>query len=131
MIPDYSPEFVLPYEKIAIILLGNYIGNIPSIIDRNALAYAILKQEHWTVVIWHENDILQVGVGNLFAKDLPALANAKMHGTEIVSPYGLPTFMQKLKQAAAGKRKLIQTSRTTRRKQHGRRRRTGYKRRGA
>src|ERR1051326_3912624 len=32
--PDYAPEFTFPYDKVAIILIGNFLGNVPGIIDR-------------------------------------------------------------------------------------------------
>lgn len=115
IIPDYHPEFTLPQYKIVIIVLGSFWGTLPGIIDRNALAKAVLESEGWKFAIWNEVDIRR-NVGQLFTKELPELNQPRIKGHVIPSPYGIPTYLLEFRKRAGLGRNPIKKSRGTRRR---------------
>lgn len=128
LLPDYHPEFTLPDYKIVILVMGQFWGTLPGIIDRDALGKVALESQGWKVVVWHELDIRQ-RVLQLFSRDLPMLDDPQITGEMIPNPYPLPDFIGKFKQIIAAKRVLIKTTRTTRTRRNKRARRRYGRRR--
>jgi len=65
LLPGWVPEFSIRSAKRIILVHGAFFGNVPSVIDRNALAKAILEKEGWKVTILHEYDILSKGADKI------------------------------------------------------------------
>lgn len=92
VMPDFAPEFTLREYKTVILVIGLFWGEIPGIMDKNALATAILEGEGWKVVWFFEPDI-RAGVSELFDKQLPELRQPTFRGKPRPNPYGIPDFM--------------------------------------
>lgn len=128
LLPDYHPEFTLPQYKIVILVMGQFWGTLPGIVDRDALGKVVLESEGWKVVVWHEIDI-RTRVLQLFRTELPQLEDPQITGEQIANPYPLPNFIDKFKAIIAAQRVLIKRTRATRTRRKGRaRRRTGRRR---
>lgn len=65
LLPGWVPEFTIRGAKTIILIHGAFFGNVPSVIDRNALAKAVLEREGWKVIILHEYDILAKGADRI------------------------------------------------------------------
>lgn len=92
--PDFAPEFTLREYKTVILIIGLFWGELPGILDKNALATAILESEGWKVVWFFEPDI-RAGVDKLFDSQLPELKNPTVRGKPRPNPFGIPDFMAK------------------------------------
>lgn len=101
LMPDWSPEFTLREYHIAILVIGNFFGTLPSVVDKNALGKVLLESEGWTVAVLYENDI-RAGAGKLLDKELPALRNPAVVGEQRPNPYGIPQFMAARRAQLAG-----------------------------
>lgn len=92
LMPDFAPEFTLKEYKAVVIVQGGYFSTIPGVIDRVALAQALLEADGWKVAILFEADILKDVQGAL-SKALPVLAHPTVRGEPRVGPYGRPDLM--------------------------------------
>lgn len=101
LMPDYAPEFTLREYKVVILIIGIFWGTLPGIIDRNALAQALLESEGWKVVTLFEQDIRN-GVGTLFDAEMPQLKNPTIRGKPRPNPWGIPDFMARRRQQLRG-----------------------------
>lgn len=95
LIPDFAPEFVLPAYKTVIMVLGNYYGTLPGILDRNALAQALLTQDGWTSDFLLQQDIERDPAAALDSKfpNLPKNAGGPFASNQLANPYGEPHFL--------------------------------------
>lgn len=94
LMPDFAPEFTLKEYRTVIVILGGFFGTIPGVLDRTALAQALLEMDGWTVVVLYEQDIY----GDLTAtleKRLPWFRSPPIKGPPRVPPIGVPDFMEK------------------------------------
>jgi hypothetical protein len=106
LMPDWAPEFTITKAKVVIILLGAFWGNIPSVIDRTALASAILKSEGWTVYVVHEFDVRARGVDTV----LNGLTKLRgVTGGPLKQPFGLPDVMAQFRRMRETSRRYIST----------------------
>ena len=99
--PDFNPEFTLKDFKLVILIIGNFWGTLPSILDVNALAQVALENDGWKVVSLFEDEIRK-DVHQLIDRKLPELVNPAITGPPVVNPYGVPDFMSKRRQQLAG-----------------------------
>lgn len=98
LMPDYAPEFTLKEYKTVIAVQGGYFSELPGIIDRMAMAQAILEYDGWKFVVLYEQDILK-DVNGLLSKQLPWFKNPPVQGLPRLPPIGVPDFMEKRRQA--------------------------------
>lgn len=101
LMPDFAPEFTLREYKIVILIIGEFFGTLPSIIDVNALAQTLLEADGWKVVALTEREIRQ-GVSKVFEDKLPELSNPSYRGGQRPNPFGVPTFMASRRAQLAG-----------------------------
>lgn len=96
LMPDYAPEFTLPDYKIVIIVLGNFWGTLPGVLDRDALAQVLLEEDGWTVVTLWEDDILSGKLDEKVSAQAPQLGAGLpvIEGDIILNPYGRPDIME-------------------------------------
>src|SRR5690606_11930808 len=87
-------EFTLTEYRIVIIVLGGFFGELPGILDRNALAAAALEMEGWKVVFLNEPEI-RTGVAQALNEKAPELINPQITGPPKPNPFGRPDFMEK------------------------------------
>jgi hypothetical protein len=87
VLPDYAPEFTLREYRIVIVVSGNFFGTLPGVIDRTALASALLEADHWKLVVLFESDILNEGIDKLLDRELPELAKPTVTGPPRPNPY--------------------------------------------
>ena len=92
LMPDFHPEFTLREYNIVILVIGEFWGTLPGVLDRNSLAAVLLEADGWKVVLWQEADI-RAGVAELMDRDLPVLRHPAVTGATRPNPYGRPTFM--------------------------------------
>lgn len=101
VMPDFAPEFTLREYKIVILVIGLFWGEIPGILDKNALATAILESEGWKVVWLYEPDIRN-RLLEVFDQELPELRQPTWRGKPRPNPYGIPDFMARRRQQLQG-----------------------------
>lgn len=109
LLPDYHPEFTLREYKLVIVVQGNFWGILPGVIDREALASALLEADGWRMVVLTENDI-RGDINGTFARQLPELIEPVVKGEHRPNPFGVPAYMEErrimLRAAAAARRKF-------------------------
>lgn len=99
---DYLPEFTLRECKIVIIIIGTYqVENIPGILDKSALAVALLEQDGWKVGVLYEQEILAKGPAAAVEAVLPELRAPWVHGPPRPNPYGHPDMMEQRRRFAS------------------------------
>lgn len=101
LVPDFNPEFTLVDYKTVILIIGNYWGTLPTILDTNALAQAALEADGWTVISLFEDEIRK-DVHQLIDRKVPALVAPRIQGPPAVNPYGVPDFMSKRRLQLSG-----------------------------
>lgn len=106
LLPDWAPEFTIPARKTVIVILGEFYGNIPSIIDTTALAKAILDQNGWTTYIVLESTILARGVDRV-VDTFTTIRGAT--GGPLKQPFGLPDVMAQFRRMRETSRRYIST----------------------
>src|SRR4030095_4482002 len=111
-LPDYAPEFTIASAKVIIVIFGSFFGNIPSVIDRNALAKAILEREGWQVVWVQEVDLLSYGADTILQR-IPRLAGAAKGGP-LPHPLGAIDTMEQFRRMQAGIRRVYAANAVTR-----------------
>jgi hypothetical protein len=94
MLPDFAPEFTLREHKTVILIIGDFWGLLPAVLDLNALAQAILEEEGWTVVTLFENEI-RTDLQKAISTKAPQLDHPVVTGPMRANPYGIPDFMEK------------------------------------
>lgn len=94
LIPDFAPEFTLPDYKVVIMVIGDFYGHLPGVLDKDGLAVALLAADGWKGIVWDQSEIVVEGVAALMHRDLPQLDNCVIGGIEIPSPYGHPLTME-------------------------------------
>jgi len=99
--PDFAPEFTLREYKTVILIIGEFWGELPGIMDKNALATAILEAEGWKVAWFFEMDI-RAGVSALIDKELPELVKPAFTGKPRDNPYGIPDLMKRRREQLRG-----------------------------
>lgn len=99
--PDFAPEFTLREYKIVILIIGEFWGELPGIMDKNALATAILESEGWKVAWFFEMDI-RAGVSALVDRDLPELKAPAFKGKPRDNPFGIPDLMKRRREQLRG-----------------------------
>lgn len=102
LIPAYAPEFTLVDYKLVIIIVGDFFGQLPGILDQAALAQVLLEQDGWKQVAWSETEIKTLGVSALIQRDLPQLQNPVIKGPEHLSPVGHPLTWETKRQWLRG-----------------------------
>lgn len=96
LMPAFAPEFTLREFKVVILILGNFFGNIPGVLDTAALAAAILEREGWKVKFFYEDEIRRDLDGTI-ARELPELINSAIKGPHRPNPYS-PDLMARYRQ---------------------------------
>lgn len=94
LMPDFAPEFTLREYKYAILIIGEFFGTLPTVLDRNAFGQVLLEEDGWTVAILFEQEIRN-DVGKAIDEKLPLLVGAAIKGPQVPNPYGTPDFMAK------------------------------------
>lgn len=97
LIPDYAPEFTLREHRLVIVIVGEYFGSIPSVIDRAALAQAALEMDGWKVVSLFATDIQRDGPVVVLDRQCPELRRTTIRGGKRKSPYDPPTYFEGLR----------------------------------
>lgn len=97
LLPDYAPEFTLREQKLVIVVVGEYFGTLPGIIDRQALAQAALEEDGWKVVSLFSFDILNKGADLILTREIPELSRPVAKGKPRKSPFDPPTYFQELR----------------------------------
>lgn len=92
LLPEFSPEFTLKEYKLVILIIGNFFGSLPGILDTNALAQTLLEEDGWRVVTLFEQDIRR-DVKGLIDREAPELIAPTFVGKPRPNPYGIPDFM--------------------------------------
>ena len=101
VMPDFAPEFTLREYKTVILIIGEFWGELPGVMDKNALATAILESEGWKVAWFFEMDI-RAGVSALVDKTLPELKQPAFTGKPRDNPYGIPDLMSRRREQLRG-----------------------------
>lgn len=101
LMPDFAPEFTLREYKYAILIIGDFFGTLPTVLDRNAFGQVLLEEDGWTVAILFEQEIRNDVVKALNDK-LPLLVSATIKGPQVPNPYGVPDFMAKRREQLRG-----------------------------
>lgn len=101
LMPDFAPEFTLKEYKYAILIIGEFFGTLPTVLDRNAFAQVLLEEDGWTVAILFEAEIRN-DVAKALDEKLPNLVGAVIKGPQRPNPYGTPDFMAKRRIQLAG-----------------------------
>lgn len=89
LIPDFAPEFTLREYRIVIMVETAFFANLPGVLDRSALAVALLEADGWTAKILWETDIRQ-DVDDLLDREFPPLRRPAIKGKPKPNPYGKP-----------------------------------------
>jgi len=87
LMPSFAPEFTLREYKVVILIIGDFWGTLPGVLDSNALAMTLLEADGWKVVTFYEADIRR-GVKELIDKELPELVGPVIRGEPRPNPYG-------------------------------------------
>jgi len=101
VMPDFAPEFTLREYKVVILIIGLFFGEIPGVLDKNALAAALLEGDGWKVVNLYETDI-RADVSGLLDKEVPVLKNPSVTGKPRPNPFGIPDFMARRREQLQG-----------------------------
>ncbi len=101
LMPDFAPEFTLREYKYAILVIGEFFGTLPTVLDRNAFAQVLLEEDGWTVAILFESEIRD-DVAKAIDLKLPLLVGAVIKGPQVPNPYGVPDFMAKRREQLRG-----------------------------
>lgn len=101
LMPDFAPEFTLREYKTAILIIGAFFGDLPGVIDKNALAIACLEADGWKAVTFFEAEI-RAGVRDLIDRRIPALVSPHVRGQPKPNPYGYPDYMERRRRYIAG-----------------------------
>ncbi len=101
LIPDFSPEFTLSEYRTVIIVEGGFFGTLPGVLDKAALAKALLEHDGWKCIILFEQDIVHNLVAEL-DKQFPESIHPIIIGVQKPSPYGEPTTMDTRRQFLRG-----------------------------
>lgn len=126
LLPTFTPEFTLSEYNIVILVLGNYYGTLPGVLDMNALAQAALEYDGWTVaVLWEDEVVRDATVAVLNA--LPVLRAPTISGESKPNPYGLvPDYLSRrrltLASQALKRRKFFDPERQAKDRYSGNRR---------
>lgn len=102
LIPDFAPEFTLPDYKVVIMIVGDFFGRLPGVLDKQGLEATLLHHDGWKAVVWSQYEIVNDGAAVLMHRDLPILDRPKLTGTEIPSPYGHPMTLETRRQYLRG-----------------------------
>lgn len=97
LIPDYAPEFTLREQKLVIIVVGEYFGSLPGVLDRQALAQAALEEDGWKVATLFGETVKQEGADAVLNKEAPELRRPVARGNPRKSPYDPPTYLEELR----------------------------------
>lgn len=92
LIPDFAPEFTLREYRIVIMVETAFFASLPGVLDRSALAAALLEEDGWKAVILWEADIRK-DVEGLLSRTFPALRNPTIKGKPKPNPYGKPSTL--------------------------------------
>lgn len=104
LVPGFTPEFTLSEYKIVILMLGTYYGQLPGVLDKNAMAKATLEYDGWKVAMFWESDITLDTEGTIL-KELPELRNPAILGWPKANPTGVtPDYISKRREILAGLR---------------------------
>src|SRR5688572_19288549 len=101
LMPDFAPEFTLKEYKYVILIIGEFFGTLPTVLDRNAFGQVLLEADGWTVAVLFEDEIRD-DVGKALDSKLPLLAAAAIKGPVRPNPYGTPDFMAKRREQLRG-----------------------------
>lgn len=101
VMPDFAPEFTLREYKYVILVIGEFWGELPGIVDKNALATAILESEGWRVGWFFEMEI-RAGVSALIDKTFPDLKQPAFKGKPRDNPFGIPDLMKRRREQLQG-----------------------------
>ena len=98
LIPDFQPEFTLKEHRLVILILGEFFGTLPSILEKNALAQVLLEEDGWKCAILNEFDIRERGAEVVLNEAAPVLLRPVAYGQPRVNPHGVPDFMARRRQ---------------------------------
>lgn len=101
LMPSFAPEFTLREYRVVILIIGNFFGALPGVIDSNSLAASLLEADGWKVVILFEGDIRK-DVKALIDKELPQLVSPTVKGEPRPNPYGNVDLMKGRREALRG-----------------------------
>lgn len=90
---QYYPEFTLKDYRLVILVIGNYFGTLPGVIDKTSLAQVLLEADGWKVLTLFEDDVRR-GVSDLLDKQAPQLIHPAITGSIAANPYGVPNFIK-------------------------------------
>jgi len=109
LLPDWAPEFLLPYQKTVIVILGDFFGGIPAVLDQAALGQAILKQSGWKVRVVNEFELESKSPGKILA-EMGVRGTPGSAGQVLPNPYGIPDTMERFRRMRATAKKYISTN---------------------
>lgn len=92
LIPDFAPEFTLSDYKTVIMVQGSFWGTLTGVLDKTALAKALLEHDGWKVIILFEADILH-NLKETLDNEFPASVHPLITGGEKPSPFAPPHWM--------------------------------------
>lgn len=129
LMPEFAPEFTLSEYKTVILIIGNFWGTLPGLIDKNALAQALLEHDGWKVLTLYENDI-RLNPTKALTDKMPELANPAIQGVEKLNPFGADKLLaERLTKLRLGRRgraaKKVNSARVSSKPRSARRRRGG------
>lgn len=116
LIPGFAPEFTLREYKIVILVVGNFWGTLPGILDVNALAQAALEADGWKVVTLFENEVVE-NVARALDSKAPELVAPAFRGKPRPNPYGNVDLMKTRRENLRGqglRRRKFETKGTER-----------------
>lgn len=99
LLPDYPPEFTLKEYKVVILILSNYTGALPGVVDKLTTAAALLDFDGWTPIIINEPEVVTGRYKSVVYEKAPALLTPTFQGPPRPNPYGTPNFMAGLRAA--------------------------------
>lgn len=102
LMPEYAPEFTLREYKMVIVVLGRFTGNVPAILDRNAIAEALLQVDGYKVVYLWEDDV-RADVSFALNREAPILVRPPIKGVTRPNPWGNVDIVGKLRRMSAGR----------------------------
>jgi hypothetical protein len=76
---NFVPEFTLTEYKIIILVIGDYYGSIPGILNTAGLAQACFENDGWKVAALWQTEIIN-DVGKAIFSKLPILATPSIKG---------------------------------------------------
>jgi len=88
LLPGFTPEFTLSEYKLVILILGMYYGQLPGVLDKNALAQATLEYDGWKVVVLWEMDVVR-DVNQTMTFAVPELVHPAITGPPKANPLGI------------------------------------------